>query len=268
MLVVLTVSGEYSKGAEATKNFASWSNYGIPTYWRPNLLWGFRTVAPQNFGRHIFEDLEAMKVNNLEGTDFDCYYDQWAEFGFTYYMLSKGMLNPDHLDYDTIAADYLEKGFGPAAPAMKKYYDILEKLFNDVAEVKTFRRSRGYSNYQRLIKFEPLDAALAEARTLAKDNPLILKRIAFFARGLEPARFEHEIVKAFDADDLKTSELWQQKFRTWIHEESRKDMPSTNPGHYLSHYMNACLNWLEWTKKASTKVVFDQEHYNKFYLGK
>ena len=269
-LVIYDVGGNYSSSATrpAIGSLMKWMQFGCETFWRPNLLWGHRTISPQNYARRLFADVETAKANNCVGTDFDCYSDRWSTDGFVFYMLAEALMNPDQLSFDDIAEDYFEKGFGPAAPAMKKYYDILEKLFNDVAEVKTFRRSRGYYNYQRLIKFEPLDAALAEARALAKDDPLVLKRIAFFAQGLEPARFEHEIVKAFDADDLKTSELWQQKFRTWIHEESRKDMPSTNPGHYLSHYMNACLNWLEWDKKDSTKVVFDPEHYNKFYLGK
>ena len=247
MLVVLVVSGEYSTGAGATKSFASWANNGIPTYWRPNLLWGFRTVAPQNFGRHIFDDLEAMKVNNLEGTDFDCYYDQWAEFGFTYYMLSKGMLNPDHLDYDTIAADYFEKGFGPAAPAMKKYYDLLEKHFDKCAAPRT--EPHGFYPYSRTLDIDALQRCFDEARALARGDAAVLRRIANFEIGLVPARFEKEIVEAYDRQDAAAGKAAQAKFIEWTKTEAPKHMSSVNPLRYWSLYSTPTRASIKWVRQ-------------------
>ena len=241
MLVVLTVCGDYSRAGNATGNFASWANFGIPTYWRPNLLWGFRTVSPQNFARRLFNDLEMMKANNLEGTDFDCYYDQWAEFGYVYYMLSKALMNPDRLDFDTISDDYLASGFGPAAKAMKKYYDLLEKHFVACAETPWTER-HGWYSYTRKLDIDALQRCFDEARSLAAGDDAVLRRIAHFEIGLVPARFEKAIVAAYDAGDREGVKAAQAKFREWIDTEAPKHISAVNPVRYWDSYKTPCFS--------------------------
>lgn len=244
MLVVLTVVGDYSTGGSATGNFAQWSSFGIPTYWRPNLLWGFRTVAPQNFSRRLFNDIERMKVNNLEGTDFDCYYDQWAEFGLVYYMLSRALMNPDRLDYDTIRDDYLSHAFGPAAPAMAKYYDLLEEHFENCSSNKWTER-HGFYSYSRSLDIDALQKCFDEAKALAAGDETILKRIAHFEIGLEPARFEKAIVAAYDQGDREGAKEAQQRFREWTDTVATKHFSSVNPRRYWDSYHTPCFS-LRW----------------------
>mgnify|MGYP000848489215 CR=1 FL=1 len=268
-LVVFDVAGDYTTSSKhpGIGNLLRWMQYGCESFWRPNLLWGFRSAAPQNYARRLFNDLETAKANNCVGTDFDCYYDRWAQFGFVYYMLASAMMNPDRLSFDDIANDYFAQAFGPAAPAMKKYYDLLEKTFNDAADDKVRREKRGFYRFQRHLDMPALDACLAEAKTAVKDDPLMTARVNFHAAGIEPARFEKKIVEAFDADDLDATEAWQMKFRDWIKNESLKDMPANNPLFFCSLYFTPCLNWLEWQKKENTKVVFDAARYNRM-MGK
>ena len=264
---VFAVDGDYSLGTNSPiGKVVGWSQFGIESFWRPNVLWGVTCATPQNYARRIFSDVELAKANHCVGTDFDTYYDRWSQYGFCYYMLAMALMNPDHLTFDDIADDYFRNGFGPAAPAMKEYWDILEKFFDEASKTaKSARESRKFYNYHRHLKFEPLDAAIAKARELAAGDELILSRIDYFASALDLAKIEHRIVEAYDRDDLEANEAAVLEFYAWVRENSLKDMPSNNPDHLMQPYFIPSINWLEWGKKESTKVVFDREHYDTFY---
>jgi len=237
-LVVLTTAGDYARGSQVLGNFASWARFGIPVYWRPNLLWGFRSVAVQNFARHIFMDVETLKVNGCEGTDFDCYYDTWATQGFTYYMLCRALFNPDHLDFDTIADDYFQKGFGKAAPVMKKYWEAAETMFFAAAE-KGYSDRYGYDVLQRHLDIPKLKKLLAAALKQAGDDALVKRRIRFFARGLYPSELERRIVDAEESGDDAAKEKARDELRDWLKSHVMDDFPSLNP--YRFNHETPCL---------------------------
>ena len=124
-----------------------------------------------------------------------------------YYMLAVAHLNPDRLSFDDVADDYFRQGFGPAAAAMREYWDAVEKMFNEAAATsKEARESRKFYHYHRHLRFEPLDAAIAKARERAAGDELLLARIRYFASALDLAKIEHRIVEAFDRDDLAADE--------------------------------------------------------------
>ena len=264
---VFAVDGDYSGGLKSPiGKVVGWSQFGIEAFWRPNVLWGFRGVAPQNYARRIFEDIELAKANHCVGTDFDTYYDRWSQFGFCYYMLAVAHLNPDRLSFDDVADDYFRQGFGPAAAAMREYWDAVEKMFNEAAATsKEARESRKFYHYHRHLRFEPLDAAIAKARERAAGDELLLARIRYFASALDLAKIEHRIVEAFDRDDLAADEAAVLEYYKWVKDEALKDMPSNNPDHLIQPYFVPAVNWLEWSKKESTKVQWDQKHYDAFY---
>ena len=120
---------------------------------------GINVLLDISYGNPIYKgaggagDLEAMKCNNVTGTDFDCFTSQWANRGFETYMLAKAHLNPDRLDYDTLARDYCEHGFGAAAKgdrdelkaAQRGYCEFLRD--NAVADVLVCHPSRIASAY-------------------------------------------------------------------------------------------------------------------------
>ena len=139
-LIIFSVAGGYSSEENRQKalvSIARWSSFGNPMLWRPNALFGFRNqLMPQNFARKIFNDLELLKANNVIGDDIDCFEMLWAFKGLPYYALSKAQLNYHGVDYDTIFNDYCESGFGKAAPEIKKYFLLLEKLTDECAKTK------------------------------------------------------------------------------------------------------------------------------------
>ena len=265
-LVVFDVSGDYTSKLETPlSKIAKWTNFGVEAFWRPNVLLAFRSVAPQNYARRIFTDLELGKANNCVGVDLDCYLDRWAQFGFPYYMLAKAMLNPDALSFDDLADDYFGQAFGPAAEPMKRYWTLLETAFDEATRDTVRREKRGFYRYQRHLRFEPLEACFEEARRLAKGDELLVRRIAFFERALPFACLEKRIVEAFDRDDLASAEKAVTEYYQLFKDQSLTDLPSLTPQALMRLYNAPCANWLEWSQKERTNVVFDEAHYNAFY---
>lgn len=181
--VIFSVAGGYASEArrqQALKTVASWANFGNPILWRPNALYGFRdAIMPQHYGRKIFNDLELFKANNIIGDDVDGFEMQWACKGLGYYFFSKAQWNHEGIDYDTWFNDYCEKGFNAAAPVIKEYFMLLEKLSNKAAAEKL--------NYLELVdekNLAAMDNYIAKAREAARGDAEVLARIDFLERGL------------------------------------------------------------------------------------
>lgn len=110
----------------------------------------------------------------------------WGQYGRGYYVANKLMWNPK-ADVDALLADFYEKAFGPAAPAMRRYYerldpankplfskDLLARAYRDVAEASALATGRpdvqarlddikGYLRYNQLY-WKYLDPAADKAQ--------------------------------------------------------------------------------------------------------
>ena len=95
-----------------------------------------------------------MAVNVESGND-------WGGWGLYHYVLSRLLWDPD-ADVDEILADYLTKGFGGAAPAMRKYFTLWRC---------------GYSDW----KLHPAAKAIKEALK-AENSPEMRVRIEQYAQ--------------------------------------------------------------------------------------
>ena len=177
-LIPLSVAGNYMDAkswASARENVATWINLGLETYWRPNLMWGWKVAGPQNFARRLFDDYETMKANGLKGTDFDCVGNSWGAKGLNVYVNCRVALNPDRLDYDTIFDDYCAAGFGSAAAEAKEYFNAVERMNTEAALaaqrrnilVKDFRQVALAECYLDSLDVDRLDAILAQATAKA-----------------------------------------------------------------------------------------------------
>ena len=211
LLIVSVAGGNYIKPSlreKAYKSLAAWTTFGNRFVWRPNVLAGFRAQMPVNSSRWLFEDVENFKANGMIGTDFDCMNNMWATDGLNFYMLAKAHLNPDRLAYDDFYADYLAAAFGPAAPAMRKYYDLLAETYRLAADDKEAYdrkwadveparvREKGYDQYIRRYDEKALGAYLDEADRLAVGDGDVLKRLAFIRKGFELGLWEKRTAEA------------------------------------------------------------------------
>ena len=239
-LLVWCVCGEYSRGGRGLDTLCAWRNAGADVGWRPNLLGGFQTISPQNFARKLFDEIETGKSNGLKGTDFDCYYDQWALQGFTYYVLSAALMNPDHLSYDAVASDYFAQAFGPAAKPMRAYWEHLEERFETCAKDLSKGGNR-FLDYSRSLDLDRMRGFFDEAKRLAGRDAQVLSRIAYFETGLTTAGFERRIAEAFAKEDGAALRQVQDELKVWLRENVPQQMPSLMLPYFLDARAVRCL---------------------------
>ena len=236
-LVILSVAGNYvspDARSSARQNLAAWSQFGNELLWRPNALAGYRTTVIQNFSRQIFEDMSLFRVNGLVGTDFDCMDDSWSTKGLVYYMLARSFLNPDNLDYDTIYADYLDAAFGPAAGAMRGWFDSLAS-------------DMGMPDYIAKLDIAKYGAILARAEAAAAGRPDVLRRLKIMRTGLDYTTWKQ---REANCPNDKAAKLAVQKgFYEFIHAVSATPdgIVAVNPTPigFLDHFLQPYLKTLK-----------------------
>ena len=226
-LIILCVAGNYDNDAAHKHGFASfaaWSNFENPLLWRPNVLYSGRNfMAPLNYGRKIFNDLEMLKVNKVIGTDFDGLNYAWACNAWVIYSVSKAHWNFEALDYDTIIADFCNAGFGKAAPAVAAYLNYLEKLNSRAA-------AEGVPYIQLMDEkaISELNALLDKAEALAAGDKAVIARIAFLKVGMKHAKAQRALWVAKTKNDPAYAQMRQEYFKT-LHDDSVKNPLTVNP---------------------------------------
>ncbi len=77
-------------------------------------------------------DIKTMseKIPNFYGMWSESYL-HWGTQGLNFYIYSKLMWNPK-IDVNKTIDDYCKKAFGPAGPAIRKYFDILQKRMDNI----------------------------------------------------------------------------------------------------------------------------------------
>ncbi|HRU04452.1 MAG TPA: DUF4838 domain-containing protein [Candidatus Brocadiia bacterium] len=209
-LLVAYVGFNYFNAAyneQSRKDWAGWSAHGSKMFLRPNLLLtghGF----PANYARDLGADLKQCARTGMIGTDFDSMTHHYAAQAPVFDMLTRMMWNPD-ADVDAAYADFLRSAYGAAEPAMRRYWDALEKMTREVAGAVSLR-SKLVEEGAEAKSFEDvvpevytpeavntLAGCLAEARRLAAGDEGSLKRIEVAAVGLEYGAVQSAILGGF-----------------------------------------------------------------------
>lgn len=103
------------------KNIGVYEYFSV-WYWDLDLPPGGRAANTaylrEEFSWDWYKNNNIISLNGESG-------DNWGINGRGYYLLSKLMWNPK-VDADAILQDFVDKAFGPAAPAMKRYYERLD----------------------------------------------------------------------------------------------------------------------------------------------
>ncbi len=227
-LVLFSTAMDYTSDKRRMNNLktlASLSCFGNELFWRPNALRGFGSVvAPQNYARRMFDDTELLKFNNAKGMDFDCNEGLWSCKGLIYYTLSKAMWNPDRLSYDDIVDDYCRHGFGKASEEIKKYFTVLEQIFDDAA-----KREVDYCEAFTMEKIAELENILNTAEELS-DDPDVKERVKFLKLGLETGKFSTGLYNARKNKDNKTYRELQKQYRAHIQRLAFESPLALSPG--------------------------------------
>ncbi len=222
-LLILIANVNYTKESLRQNHIGDMKKYATfpgEYFWRTNALRGFYTeLAPQDFSRKIFEDIELFKANVIKGTDIDCMEHHWAYKSLVYYSLAKALWNPDRLSFEDIAEDFCKHGFGKAAGEMRAYFDLLEKTTSAAAnaegEYLQFFDEKVIASLQKLLE---------KARMKVKDSPEELERIAFISAGLEGGILSRKLYTAKKKNDSAQYEKLRKEFIAYV-----RKCAETNP---------------------------------------
>lgn len=184
---------------EGLRDWDGWSKAAKWIYFRPNLmLLGRRDGLPLLYIHKFGEDFRYLAGHSMMGTDFDSCCHHWATQGLNYYIVARLHWNPEQ-DVDALVDDYCRAGFGPAAKPVRRYFDRLEALMNEVA-AKKGKATTAFSSEALAGLRKELD----QARKETEGDALITKRVAFLELGLRWTEIEAR-AHAFLADPEKAN---------------------------------------------------------------
>jgi hypothetical protein len=164
---------------ESLRDWDQWSKAAKKIYFRPNLmLAGRRDGMPLLYVHKFGKDFRYLADHGMIGTDFDSCCHNWATQGLNYYVVARLHWNPEQ-DVDALVDDYCRAGFGPAAKPVRRYFDGLEGLMNEVAAKKTKATAAFTAEALAGLRKE-----LNQARKDAGSDAIIAKRIDFLELGL------------------------------------------------------------------------------------
>jgi len=195
---------------QCLRDWDGWSKATKRMYFRPNLMLAGRrdgiaaTLRPQ-----VREGFSLPGGPRMMGTDFDACCHHWATQGLNYYVVARLHWNPEQ-DVDALVDDYCRAGFGPAAKPVRRYFDGLEALMNEVAAKET----------KPMAAFTPealagLRKELDQARKDTRSDAVIAKRIDFLELGLRWTVVEakaHAFLEDPKADKEAAKRILDERF--------------------------------------------------------
>ena len=142
------------------------SRMGIYEY-----LYGGGFIIPRIYNRYLLKNVRDQYGVNVDGFYGEA-YPNWGLDGPKYWLLSKLLWN-HRLDPETLMDDYCKNMYGPAAAAMRQYFDFLEEIWCTQTLVSNRSNYRWLDDIKQIEIFPPArcDQAwklLEEARNLAK----------------------------------------------------------------------------------------------------
>ncbi len=233
---------------EGLRDWEGWSNAAKRIYFRPNLmLLGRREGLPLLYVHKFGEDFRYLASHGMMGTDFDACCHHWATQGLNYYVVARLHWNQDQ-DVDALIDDYCRAGFGPAALAVRRYFDRLEALMNKAAA----RKGKAAETFSPEALAE-LKKELDQARKEAGSDADIAKRIAFLDLGLRwtviEARAHALLADAAKADKEAAKRALDERFAL-MREVFQKTPLALNVA-YISWGEDALWARLGWERPGS-----------------
>ena len=176
--------------------WSGWRKTGADLYYRPNyLLTGY--VMPHLSTRQTGEMFRHAAANGNQSVDFDSLWAHWAVKGPMYYLHMRLTTDPTR-EIDEVLSEYYES-FGPAAPAVKAYFDYWEAYSanqakrggvdgNKVEKTRHLYPAESFSAARDLLAKAQLDAG-------KHPNPVYTERVAFLDIGLRHAELTAEFIR-------------------------------------------------------------------------
>lgn len=216
-LTVGFVGVTYADEAKRRQSLSDWDGWSRATdslYWRPNLLlFAWREGMPALYAHKLGQDLARFVRGGLKGTDFSTCCHHWATEGLNGYVLARLLWDPK-ADVDAVLDDYCRSGFGQGWKSVRRYFDRIEALTDQIAE-GGLPVTAPYTPET----VEELSALLAAAREAEADET-VRRRVTFLQRGLSLAALQHEAEAFWIAHpDKKISS--EERARIWALQQKK-----------------------------------------------
>lgn len=171
-----------------------WAEAAPHLFYRPNVLMALHAL-PTVYVHRLGEDMRLFADHNMMFVDFDCNYQHWATNGLNYYVLARLIWDP-HLDVDAIVDEYCSAGFGPAAGAIRAYFDELERLTTTIAAGRHRPTPQDLARHYSDETLNRLRALLDRAAREAGDG-VYRRRVDFLRQGLDyaPVSRDYQLAK-------------------------------------------------------------------------
>src|SRR5262249_52512035 len=158
---------------------------------------------PITYPHKLAEDIRDYYRAGMRFGDFDTFVNDWGAGGLNCYELARILWDPEQ-DVDRLIDDYCQKGFGPAAAAMKRYFAGLEEATARMAAAAD-PKVNWYYEAARFWTPEFFRSALADlqdADALAgksDDAAMIRRRIDIYRQAMEWAQLHMDMTRAVRA---------------------------------------------------------------------
>lgn len=222
------------------QRWEQWAGAAKNLFLRPNAFHQGHGM-PGVFVKKLDRDIKRCYQTGMIAADFDSVLHHWATQGLNYYVLAKLLWDPSQ-DAESIVQDYCNKGFGPAAKAIRRYFQELEEVTDrfaagekaqapaqELREEEDDTTNRHTRTYMRLARtYTPaaiaqLRQTLAEAKEAAGADELVKHRIDFLEAGLRYGELQaqaHGALLAGPAEKARLLKVLDERyaaFRQIVH---------------------------------------------------
>lgn len=242
--------GEEDYRLESLRDWDGWSKAAKRIYFRPNLmLAGRRDGMPLLYVHKFGKDFRYLADHSMMGTDFDACCHNWATQGLNYYVVARLHWNPEQ-DVDALVDDYCQAGFGPAAKSVRRYFDGLEALMDEVATKKAKASTVFHDKALARLRKE-----VEQAQRDAGSDATVAKRIAFLELGLRwteiEARAHSFLTDPAKADKAAARKTLDERFA--LMQELFQKTPLALNVAYISWGEDALWSRLGWERPGSNR---------------
>lgn len=206
-------------GQTYRQQFDAWAKLGCRMMWRPNTgsPAGWQQGLPDLTISQTAKDLQHVAASGCVGIFVDSVWEHWATQGPQYYVMAQLVWDPRQ-DAGAVLGDYYRRGFGPAADAVRAYFELWEQARS--AYVAEHGHEAGVLNLPRLYTPQRLDQAQAHldqaAKAAASAAPIYGRRVEFVRAGLDYTRLQVENAMLMGRYWLKSEDgLAAQVRRNW-----------------------------------------------------
>jgi hypothetical protein len=188
-----------TRGDTYRQQFEAWAKIVPSMLWRPNTgsPAGWQQGLPDLSTQQTIRDFKDVAAAHCEGIYIDAVWEHWATQGPQLYIMGQLTWNPS-ADADAVLADYYQRGFGPAAPAVREYYEAIEKarmaFTAQDKEAGIFTFPKLYTTGLLRDSQTRLDRAAAAVPV----DSVYSRRVAFVQAGLTYTRLTIENVSLMD----------------------------------------------------------------------